>query len=296
MTSVDEDAYTKPFMLTKSMHRNVYPSICPANNSVEDKVVVITGAAGGIGYGTARSWNAGKAKGVVLLGRSAESLEKVAKDIVAPTRPMIIPTDVLSLAACEEAFSKAIAEFGRVDALINAAGAMEMGPGPAANPSKIAKEVNVHGTYNMLHAFINATGGKGTVVNLVSVGASFLAPGLSGYSSSKLAVIKLGECLDLEHPGIRSFSVHPGMVEAENGRGIVVDAFTPFAKDKAALFGGLTTYLVQPKADFLRGTYLHANWDVDELNEHKDEIAEKKLNKLAFLRAELRPDGYPWES
>jgi len=148
----------------------------------------------------------------------------------------------------------------------------------------------------MVHVFLKSSGGKGTIVNLVSLGASFLAPGLSGYSASKLAVIKLGECLDLEQPGIRVFSLHPGMVEAENGRGMVIDMFTPFARDKAALTRGVTTYLAQPKADFLKGTYLHANWDVEEMEKHKAEITEKKLNKLAFLGAELRPGGYPWSS
>lgn len=296
MASVDQDAYTKPFMLTKGMHRDVYPAINPTNNSVKGQVVVITGAAGGLGYGIARSWNAGEAKGIILVGRNVKSLEEVAKDIAAPTKAIIVPTDVLSLAACEDVFKKAVAEFGHVDALVNAAGAMNVGAIGELNPDAwwMNFEVNVHGTYNMLHAFIHATGGKGTVINLISLGASFVAPGLSGYSASKLAVIKLGECVDLEQPGIRVFSVHPGMVDAENGRGIVVEAFTPFAKDKAALTGGLTTYLAQPKADFLKGTYLHANWDVDELEEHKVEIAEKKLTKLAFLGAELCVGGYSW--
>jgi NAD(P)-dependent dehydrogenase (short-subunit alcohol dehydrogenase family) len=59
-----------------------------------------------------------------------------------------------------------------------------------------------------VHHFIKATAAKGTIVNLVTVGASFLAPGLSSYSASKLAVIKLGEFLDLGtyarlRPGIR---------------------------------------------------------------------------------------------
>jgi NAD(P)-dependent dehydrogenase (short-subunit alcohol dehydrogenase family) len=148
----------------------------------------------------------------------------------------------------------------------------------------------------MVHGLIKATDGKGTVINLISLGASFLTPGLSGYSASKLAVIKLTEYIDLEHPDLRAFCVHPGIVEAEGGRGIVADVFTPFAKDKPALTGGLTTYLAGPKADFLKGTYLHANWDVAELEQHRQELLEKKLNKLAFLNAQLQPGGYAWSS
>ena len=52
-------------------------------------------------------------------------------------------------------------------------------------------------TYNIGHYFIKATSEKGTVINIVSLDASSLAPGISSYSSSKLATIKLGECLDI---------------------------------------------------------------------------------------------------
>lgn len=158
------------------------------------------------------------------------------------------------------------------------------------------QEVNVHGVYNMCHSFVNATGGQGTIINLVSLGASFLMPGMSGYSASQLATIKLGEFLDLEHPKLRVFSVHPGMVEAENGRGMVVEALLPFSKDKPGLTGALAVYLATDKADFLRGGYIHANWDVGELEAHKDEITEKKLVKLGFINGKMQPGGYPWSS
>ena len=48
----DPDMFTKPYQLTKAMHRDVYPSVDPKSPAlrVEGKVVLITGAAGGIGY------------------------------------------------------------------------------------------------------------------------------------------------------------------------------------------------------------------------------------------------------
>lgn len=160
----------------------------------------------------------------------------------------------------------------------------------------ISQETNVLGVYSFCHAFINATGGKGTIINLVSLAAALLNPGMSGYGASVLAVVKLGEFLDLEQPGLRVFSVHPGIVEAEGGRGAVVEAMLPFTKDKAALMGGLAVYLATGRADFLSGGYLHANWDVEELERHREEIVEKKLVKLGFLNAQLQPGGYPWSS
>jgi hypothetical protein len=92
------------------------------------------------------------------------------------------------------------------------------------------------------------------------------------------------------------FSVHPGIVApSSDGRGAVVDNFTPFAKDTQALTAGLTLYLQQEKAEFLRGGFVSANWDVEEMEKHQNEIVEGKLLKQAFLGAKLGPEGHPWK-
>lgn len=111
----------------------------------------------------------------------------------------------------------------------------------------------------MIHYFIKTFGAHGTIINIISLGASFVMPGISSYSTSKLAVIKLGEYVDAEYPEIRVFSVHPGIVAASEGRGMVTPAFTPFAKDPTILTGALTTYLSTPRADFLRGGFISVN-------------------------------------
>ena len=163
----------------------------------------------------------------------------------------------------------------------------------------------------MIHYFIKTFGFTCTVVNIVSLGASFIMPGISSYSTSKLGVIKLGEYLDAEHPELRVFSVHPGIVAASEGRGMVNEAFTPFAKDPTILTGALTTYLATPRAEYARGGFISVNCnapiqfkvlrhtdrlsgDVNELELHKEEIKEEKLLKLAFLNGKLGPDGHPW--
>lgn len=120
------------------------------------------------------------------------------------------------------------------------------------------------------------------------MGASFTVPGISSYSSSKLATIKLGEYLDLgklnslsplltgtyaiaelyqEQPRLRVFSVHPGIVaQTDSKRGMVVDAFAPFAHDKGIQAGGLTLYLATPKADYLRGSFVSVNCRFNRLS------------------------------
>ena len=99
----------------------------------------------------------------------------------------------------------------------------------------------------------------------------------------------------IEYPNIRVFSLHPGIVAATD-RGMVVDAFTPFAKDTQTLTGGVSLWLDTPKADFLKGGFLSANWDVNEMKVHASEITEGKLTQLAFLNAKLGPEGHPWAS
>ncbi|TGJ85738.1 hypothetical protein E0Z10_g3037 [Xylaria hypoxylon] len=295
------DAYTAPFMLTKGMYRDVYPAIDPATNAelnASSKVVVVIGATSGLGFATAKSWSIAQAAAIVLVGRNIKGLEKAEKDLATKSKVLTIATDLSSSADTDAMFKKVLDKFGRVDVVINAVGAMNVAPVGAQSADAWWEnfEVNVKIAYNISHSYITVGGGKGTLINLVSLAASFLAPAMSGYSASKLAVIKLGECLDLEQPNLRVFSVHPGMVIAENGRGMVVEPFKPFTKDSAALFGGLSVYLSTPKADFLKGTYLHANWDVTEMEKHQSEITEKKLNKLAFLNGQLQPGGHPWSS
>ncbi|KAG8165427.1 hypothetical protein KVR01_005702 [Diaporthe batatas] len=296
---VDANAYTAPFMLTKSLHRDVYPAVDPVNNPsvrADGKVVIVTGASGGLGFAVAKSFLQAGAKGVVLVARTAEKLEAVTEDLADHSRVLTISGNVASQEDADKVFKEAVERFGQVDVLVNAAGAMNVAPIDQISSSAWWEnfEVNVRGTFNAIQALVKTTGGKGTIINLVSLGASFVAPAMSGYSASKLAVIKLGECLDVEQPGLRVFSIHPGMVEAEKGRGMVVPPFLPFSKDKAALTGGLSVYLSTEKADFLKGGYIHANWDVEELEKHQEEIAEKKLIKLAFLNGQLQPGGYPW--
>jgi hypothetical protein len=75
---------------------------------------------------------------------------------------------------------------------------------------------------------------------------------------------------------------------------MVVDSFTPFAKDTPALTAAMTLYLQKPEADFLRGGFVSVNWDVEEMEAHKEEIVKGKLLNLAFIRGKLGPEGHPW--
>jgi len=71
----------------------------------------------------------------------------------------------------------------------------------------------------------------------------------------------------------------PGIVATD----MPPDAFKPYALDHVDLIGMLSLYLAQPRADYLRGSLVGVNWDIEELEAHKDEILAKSLFKTSWL-------------
>ena len=60
----------------------------------------------------------------------------------------------------------------------------------------------------------------------------------------------------------------------------------------AELFGSLTIYLAGVQANFLRGRFVAANWDVDELERYRDQIVQHGLLKNQPLKGDLGPGGH----
>ena len=97
--------------------------------SFAGKVAIVTGGATGIGYATALQL-ARLGATVVICSRTVDELEAAAARIEAASgsRCLAVPTDVKDETACVGLVERAIAEFGRIDVLINNAGGTRMGP------------------------------------------------------------------------------------------------------------------------------------------------------------------------
>ncbi|KAB8227609.1 uncharacterized protein BDW43DRAFT_304481 [Aspergillus alliaceus] len=96
-------------------------------------------------------------------------------------------------------------------------------------------------------------------------------PGLAGYTISKAACLKTMDYFAMENPNVRVVSVQQGWVAtASNG-------FQKEAPDKSELPGQFYIWLASPEDKFLKGKFVWANWDAQELLEIVKEVRSTKL-------------------
>ncbi|KAH7080703.1 hypothetical protein FB567DRAFT_531522 [Paraphoma chrysanthemicola] len=284
--------WTIPFQLTRNIIRDVPPFLSPENpeNSAKGKIIVITGGATGIGAAAARVWTRAGATGVVIAGRRKELLDKIATELKTlakeTTTILTVPTDVTKVSDTENLFNQVNSTFGvPADVVLSNAGAFSEKLKPHEESSEkwwSMFEVNTLGTHNIATSFIRSqpdpSSPAGTFINTNSGLAALIAPGVSGYSIAKMAAQRYVEYLDVEYPTLKSFTVFPGIV--------VTDAldpfFEPFALDHPDQTGALALYLASQRADYLKGSLVSINWDVEEMEKHKEEI-EKGLLKIKYV-------------
>lgn len=188
-------------------------------NPITNKVVLITGASSGIGEATARLLAENGA--TVLLGaRRTERLERVVADIaahggIAQARSLDVTRmeDVAAFAAY------AIAQYGRIDVLINNAGVMPLSPLAAVKVDEWNNmiDVNIRGVLHGIAAVlpIMKSQHSGQMVNIASIGAHAVSPTAAVYCATKYAVWAISEGLRQENTDIRVTTICPGVTESE---------------------------------------------------------------------------------
>ncbi len=186
---------------------------------LKDRLVLITGAASGIGLECARSF-AERGARLVISDINAEALEKARLELAAGgARCHAIACDVASEEAVN-AFAAAVQrDVGTVDVLVNNAGVAFLGSfeeTPLAQWRRIL-DINVLGIVHCVDAFLpsmRAAGGKRKIVNVASLAGFAPAPNMSAYAASKHAVVGLSEVLALElhDTDISVLIVCPGII------------------------------------------------------------------------------------
>lgn len=185
--------------------------------NVQKKVVLITGGGTGIGKATASNFIAQGAT-VVITGRRQKVLEQTAQELGPQCYG--IAGDVSKSGEPSRIIEEVISKFGRLDALVNNAGTGSMGPLSQTSDDMIESiyRTNVFAPLALIReATAHLAETKGTVINISSVAASGMMPGVAAYASSKAAVEHATRLLAVElgPMGIRVNAVAPGLTDTD---------------------------------------------------------------------------------
>jgi NAD(P)-dependent dehydrogenase (short-subunit alcohol dehydrogenase family) len=229
---------------TKVTHSATYAAISPTLPALSSagRVVVITGATGGIGRATALSFAASGPKALVLLGRREDALAETAGLVRSSRDSLMVETYAVDLADSDKlrrVFADVAAAHGGVDVVIHAAGVLApVVPLLDADPATFLDgyKTTVVGTLTLAQALVlgNGPGEKKetTLVNLTTAGIFFPPfPGMGAYVSSKMAAVKLLQAFGAENPHVRIHHVHPGLLKTAMSAQLAKTTKLPFGYD-----------------------------------------------------------------
>jgi len=196
---------------------------------LEGKVAIVTGSATGIGYGISKRL-ANDGANLVMVDMDANMIEQSASEIAARTKEVEISVgDVSEPQTAEEAVSKAMNKWGKIDILINNAGIggtngniWELD----VNEMDRVYRTNLRGVFSFCHEVIPHMLQKdyGRIVNIASIAGKEGNPRMVPYSATKAAVIGLTKSIgkELAGTGVLANCITPAVVQTR-----ILEEFTP---------------------------------------------------------------------
>ena len=245
---------------------------------------IVTGGAQGIGFAVAEALADEGCRALALIGRSQEKGDKAVASLKkAGVDAIFISADVAKVADCKRAVDTAIAHFGTVNALVNAAATSARGSLVETSEELFDTifATNVRGPFFLMQglvAHLLARKAPGSIVNVLSMsahaGQSFLTP----YSTSKGALMTLTKNVANAYRTnrIRCNAVLPGWMDTE-GEDIVQKKWHGAADDwlekaeagqpmgqlvKPAQLARLISYMVSPQAGVMTGSLVDYDQNV----------------------------------
>lgn len=184
--------------------------------SFAGKIIIVTGATSGIGRATAEAF--GREGGSVLLvGRQETVLAEAAAEVrAAGGQAATVAVDLTTVDAPDRVVSAALAAFGHIDVLVNAAGVIASGALEATTDEiwDTMMAVNLRAPFRLMRAAApHLTLRKGAIVNVSSVNGLRSFPGVLAYCVSKAGVDHLTRCaaIEMAPAGVRVNAVNPGV-------------------------------------------------------------------------------------
>ncbi|PMD53583.1 putative oxidoreductase [Hyaloscypha bicolor E] len=280
---------------TSTWHTKTYQSLSPTRPelSAKGKTVVVTGGGTGIGAETARYFAEAGASRIALLGRREQPLLDTQASIghkFANVEVFVAPTDVTKKSEVDAAFAK-FAGDGKIHVLVS--GAAIIGPQePAGDASSDefldAIQQNLTGSLYVAQAFLRYASRDAVAIDVSSSAAHLnFGPGFASYSVAKLATFRLWDSLAFTNPELSIFHIQPGVVDTAMNKeagGIEAVGF----EDHISLPASFNVWLASTEARFLKGKFLWANSNVDELKARAKEVEASTQLSIGLV-------GWPFE-
>ncbi|KAI1625199.1 putative oxidoreductase [Exophiala viscosa] len=275
---------------TSTWHDNTYPTLSPTRPelSANGKSVLITGGGTGIGAETARYFAEAGASRIALLGRRVQPLLDTKASIESmncAVEVFVASTDITNKGQVDATISK-FASDGKIHVLVS--NAAMVGPQESlsvVDPDKLVEAVerNLKGSTYVAQAFLRYAATDAVAIEVSSSAAHVnFADMFASYSIAKFAVYRLWDTVAYIRPDMSVFHVQPGVVDTAMNReagGVAAMGFS----DDVSLPASFHVWLASPEARFLKGKFLWANWDVDELKARAKEIEEGTLLSIQLV-------------
>lgn len=187
---------------------------------IRDRVAVVTGGGSGLGQAIAIGY-AQLGANVVIVDINDEGSEATRATIAGQGgTAVVMPLDVTSREQVEEVAARVKRDFGRIDVLVNSAGSAHRSPAEDFPEDRFdfIIALNLKGTYLCCQAFGRAMleQGKGSIINLASIGSFVAYPWASAYLASKGGIVGVTRALALEwrDRGVRVNGIGPTLMES----------------------------------------------------------------------------------
>ena len=243
---------------------------------LKDKVAIVTGASSDIGVSIVKRFLEEGAL-VVLLGRTLETLEKVRKDSGHEEKTVSIACDVTDEAQVSQTVSQVIDEYGKIDILVNGAGALNDPAHFHEMPESVINSlinVNIQGVFKPTKAVLAKMSEvkSGVIINIGSISSERAIPRvhLSVYSATKAAVNMFTKSIAIEYArrNIRCNCVNPGIInsgmikpylEDPNARKVLEDRLPLNRIGEPIDVANAVVFLASDEANWITGIILNVD-------------------------------------